>query len=214
MPRAKDGSPVHQGKRGGRSPIDVAVLPAPSHRSPPFGFSVSLTPVSCTTPRVPPSRAHLEPPVPLVPTPRVLGPQPVFSLLSSRSSFWPLQAVSRGHSWLSCCCEVKVAQSCPTLRPHGIYSPWNSPGQNNGVGSLSLLQGIFPTQGLNSGLPHCRQSLYCLSHRRSPSYCCSTREMRESSQPSVYSYFRIVGILGRPRNRRGFLRPTVLGGGG
>ena len=33
-------------------------------------------------------------------------------------------------------------------QPHGLYSPWNSPGQNTGVGSLSLLQGIFPTQGL------------------------------------------------------------------
>ena len=32
---------------------------------------------------------------------------------------------------------------------HGLYSPWHSPGQNTGVGSLSLLQGIFPTQGLN-----------------------------------------------------------------
>ena len=36
-----------------------------------------------------------------------------------------------------------------SLRPHGLYSPWNSPGQNTGVGSLSLLQGIFPTQGSN-----------------------------------------------------------------
>ena len=44
-------------------------------------------------------------------------------------------------------CKVKVAQSCPTLRPHGLC-PWNSPGQNTGVGHLSLLQGIFPTQGL------------------------------------------------------------------
>ena len=49
------------------------------------------------------------------------------------------------------------------LGPHGLYSPWNSPGQNTGVGSLSLLQGIFPTQGLNPGLPHCRQILYQLS---------------------------------------------------
>ena len=63
---------------------------------------------------------------------------------------------------------VKVAQSCPTLRPHGLYSPWNSPGQNTGVGSLFLLQGIFPTQGLNPGLPHCRWILYQLSHRGSP----------------------------------------------
>ena len=56
--------------------------------------------------------------------------------------------------------KVKVAQSCPTLRPHGLSSLWNSPGQNPGVGSLSLLQGIFPTQGSNPGLPHCRLILY------------------------------------------------------
>ena len=43
-----------------------------------------------------------------------------------------------------------------SLRPHGLYNPWNSPGQNTGVGSFSLLQGIFPTQGLNPGLPHCK----------------------------------------------------------
>ena len=55
-----------------------------------------------------------------------------------------------------------------SLRPHGLYSPWDSPGKNTGVGSLSLLQGIFPTQGLNSGFPHCRQILYCLSHQGSP----------------------------------------------
>ena len=48
-----------------------------------------------------------------------------------------------------------------------LYSPWNSPGQNNGVGSLSLLQGLFPTQGSNPGLPHCRQILYQLSHKGS-----------------------------------------------
>ena len=59
--------------------------------------------------------------------------------------------------------KVKVAQSCPTLQPHGLYSPWNSPGQNTRVGSCSLLQGIFPIQGLNPGLPHCRQILYNLS---------------------------------------------------
>ena len=46
-----------------------------------------------------------------------------------------------------------------SLQPHGLYSPRNSPGQNTGVGSLSLLQGIFPTQGSNPGLPHCRQVL-------------------------------------------------------
>ena len=65
--------------------------------------------------------------------------------------------------------KVKVAQSCPTLW-HPMDSPWNSPGQNIGMGSLSLLQGIFPTQGLNPGLPHCRQIIYQLSHQGSPEY--------------------------------------------
>ena len=51
-----------------------------------------------------------------------------------------------------------------SLQPHGLYSPWNSPGHNSGVGSLSLLQGIFLTQGLNLGLLHCRWILYQLSH--------------------------------------------------
>ena len=55
-----------------------------------------------------------------------------------------------------------------SLQPHGLYSPWNSPGQNIGVGSLFLLQGIFPTQGLNPGLPHCRRILYQLNYQGSP----------------------------------------------
>ena len=55
-----------------------------------------------------------------------------------------------------------------SLRPHGLYSPWNFPGQNTGVGSLSLLQGIFPTQGSNPGLLHCRRILNQLSHKGSP----------------------------------------------
>ena len=50
-----------------------------------------------------------------------------------------------------------------SLRPHELYSPWNSPGHNTGVSILSLLQGIFPTQGLNPHLLHCRWILYKLS---------------------------------------------------
>ena len=53
-----------------------------------------------------------------------------------------------------------------SLQPYVLYSPRNSPGQNTGVGSLSLLQGIFPTQGSNPGFPHCRQILYQLSIRQ------------------------------------------------
>ena len=59
------------------------------------------------------------------------------------------------------------------LRPHGLYSPWNSPGQNTGVGSLFLLQAIFPTQGSNPGLLHCRLILYCLSYQQYKCVICS-----------------------------------------
>ena len=59
--------------------------------------------------------------------------------------------------------KVKVIHSYLTL-----YRPWNSPGQNTGVGSLSLLQGIFLTQGANPGLLQCRWILYQLSHQGSP----------------------------------------------
>ena len=70
-----------------------------------------------------------------------------------------------------CKLKVKVTQLCPTLcNPMDLYSPWNSPGQNTGVGSLSLLQGTSPTQGSNSGLTHCRWILYQLSHKGSPNW--------------------------------------------
>ena len=64
---------------------------------------------------------------------------------------------------------LKVIQSCLTLcdSSHGLYSPWNSPGQHAGVASLFLLQGIFLTQEWNPGLLHFRQILYQLSYQGS-----------------------------------------------
>ena len=55
-----------------------------------------------------------------------------------------------------------------SLGPYGLHSPWNSPGQNTGVGSYFLPKGIFPTQRLNPGLSHCRRILYHLSQQGSP----------------------------------------------
>ena len=82
---------------------------------------------------------------------------------------------SVGHKWVTFTFntkwkwKVKVAQSCSTLCNHmDCISPWNSPCQNTRVGSLYLLQGIFPTQGSYPGLPHCRRILYQLSHKGSP----------------------------------------------
>ena len=71
----------------------------------------------------------------------------------------------RRHRWHRSESRLVVSNS---LRPHGLYSPWNSPSQNTGVGGHSLLQGIFPTQGWNTGLPHCRWVLYQVSHQGSP----------------------------------------------
>jgi len=100
--------------------------------------------------------------------------------------------VAKSRTWLSdwkttqhwvvscaiCSCAVLflVTHSCLTLcdptdcSPPGSSVSEDSPGQNTGVGCHALLQRIFPTQGLNPGLPHCRQILYHLNHQRSPCY--------------------------------------------
>ena len=57
-------------------------------------------------------------------------------------------------------------------RPHGLlptrlFHPWDFPVKSTGVGCRFLLQGIFPTQGLNPGLPQCGQTIYCLSNQGS-----------------------------------------------
>ena len=78
-----------------------------------------------------------------------------------------------------------------SLRPHGLDSPWNSPGQNTWVGSLSLLQGIIPTQGSNPGLPHCGRILHQLSHQGNPrmlewvAYPFSSRSSQSRNQTGV-----------------------------
>ena len=71
-----------------------------------------------------------------------------------------------------------------------LLCPWNSPGKSTGVGSLSLLQGVFPTQGLNPGLLHRGQILYQLSHKGNPRIL------------EWVAYLFSSG-LSRPRNRTG-----------
>ena len=70
---------------------------------------------------------------------------------------------SPAHQWK---CKP-LSHVSDSLWPHGLYSPWNSPGQNTVVGSLFLLQGIFPTQGSNPFLLNCRLILYQLSQNGS-----------------------------------------------
>ena len=68
--------------------------------------------------------------------------------------------------------KEEKSESCSvisdSLWPHELFSPWNSPDKTNGVGSLALLQGVFPNLGSNPGLLHCRQSFYQLSHKGNP----------------------------------------------
>ena len=90
-----------------------------------------------------------------------------------------------------------VALSCPTLcdlmdcSPPGSSVHGDSPGKNTGVGCHALLQGLFPTQGSNPGLPHCRWILYRLSHQGSP----------RRLEWGAYPFSRITS---RPRNQSGF----------
>ena len=72
------------------------------------------------------------------------------------------------------------------------WTPWNSPSQNTGVGSHSLLKGIFPTQGSNPGFPHCRQIMYQLSHQGSslfPRVCSNSCPLSQWCHPTISSSF-------------------------
>ena len=91
--------------------------------------------------------------------------------------------------------SCSVVSHC--LLHHGLYSPWNSPGQNTGVGSLFLPQGIFPSQGSNPGLPQGRWILYQLRHKGSPRIL----------EWVAYSFSRGSS---QPRNQTGV--PCVAGG--
>ena len=87
-----------------------------------------------------------------------------------------------------------------SLQPHGLYSPWNCPSQNTGVGSHSLLQAIFPTQGSNPGLLHHRRILYQLSHQGNPKLACAFTKKKSMhccwlfSHPVISDSLRLHGL--------------------
>ena len=83
-----------------------------------------------------------------------------------------------------------------SLQSHGLYSPWNSPGQNTEVGSLSLLQRIFPTQGSKPSLLHCRRILYPLSHKGSPKIQESVAYLFSSGSSRPRNWTRVSCIAG------------------
>ena len=79
-----------------------------------------------------------------------------------------------------------VVSNCVQFATPGLYSPWDSPGQNTGVGSCCLLQGIFPTKGWNPGLLQCRWILYELSYQG----CLSLTWTSHISRVACDSYIR------------------------
>ena len=103
-------------------------------------------------------------------------------ILQARILEWVTIPFSRGSSqprdqtwiYIVLCVVCLVSQSNPTLcnpmdcSPPGSSVHGNSLGKNTGVGCHALIQGLFLTQGSNSGLPHCRWVLYHLSHQGSP----------------------------------------------
>ena len=101
------------------------------------------------------------------------------------------------------------------LRPHRLYSPWHSPGQKTRMGSLFLLQGIFPVQGSNPGLPHCRWILYQLSYQRIQNQCwllLSFTDWGREWQPLQYSCWKIPWIEdpGGPATVHGVTKSRTL----
>ena len=125
--------------------------------------------------------------------------------------FWCFILVTSGEFYsaprLNCLYQWSKSHSVMSnsLWPHGLCSPWNSLGQNTGVGSLSLLQRIFPIQGLNPGLLHCRQILYQLSHKGGPN-----SGTRESAFPRVSSNLQWYRICFQTENTASVISNPLL----
>ena len=137
-------------------------------------------PGGCSGTRLPlyalwPPIIHILPTCQVHPSP-LKAPQNLISLLYQPEVQW---------------CESHSVVS-NSLQPHGLYSPWNSPGQNTGAGTVSFLQGIFLIQGLNPGLPHCGRIVYQLSHKGSSGIL----------EWVAYPFSRVSS---HPRNRTGVL---------
>ena len=84
-----------------------------------------------------------------------------------------------------------------SLRPYGLQPArllcsWDSSGKNTGVGGRALLQGIFPTQGSNPGLPHCRKILYHLSHQGSLWVLC--HGLNHTSRAAAPRYEKMLSL--------------------
>ena len=106
----------------------------------------------------------------------------VYGILLARTLEWVAFPFSRGLP------NPGIKPGSPSLQADSLPAEPQGKPKNTGVGSLALLQGIFPTQGSNPGLPHCRLFLYQLSHKGSPrilewvAYPFSSRSSRPRNQ--------------------------------
>ena len=101
------------------------------------------------------------------------------------------------HIYMLCCTMLSCSVMPDSLRLHGLQlarllCPWNSLGNNTGVGSHSLLYGIFPTQGLNPGTSHCRQILHHLSHQ---GICTHIYNIQDSCLNFKFSFHAFFSFL-------------------
>ena len=119
------------------------------------------------------------------------------------------------------CVQIKwVSESCSvmsdSLWPHGLYSSWNSPGQNTGVGSHFLLQEIFLTQGLKPCLLHCRQILYHWATREVHPLDCSlpSSSVHGNLQDRILDWVAMASSRGfsSPRDRTCFSCSSCIAG--
>ena len=97
-----------------------------------------------------------------------------------RGAWWAaVHGVTESQTWLNTQAHsARLTWKWKSLSGVQLFAtPWDFPDQNTGVGSHSLLQGIFPTRGSNPGLPHCRRVLYQLSHKGSPLELWVTRNL-------------------------------------
>ena len=95
------------------------------------------------------------------------------TIIKTLETIYSREGAEKGEPFILLVCVCLVAQSCLTLCDlmdcslPGSSVHGNSPDKKTGVGGHALLQGIFPTQGSNPGLPYCRWILYHLSHQGS-----------------------------------------------
>ena len=89
---------------------------------------------------------------------------------------------------------VSASLQLPGLQSTRLLCPWIFPGKNTGVGSYALLQGIFPTQGPNLGLLHCRQILYHLSHQGRPPDPWIGEQIEAQSLIRTYNFIYLLSL--------------------